>query len=53
MATTATGTKTAVDATKAALDGMVTIIYVAVIFSLIAAIAAAFSVYQISKKIAG
>jgi len=53
IATTATGTKTAADATKAALDGMTTIIYVAVIFSLIAAIAAAFSVYQINKKIAG
>lgn len=56
----ATGAKTAADAAtaaatsaKAAVDGMSTPLYAAVILALIAAVAAAASVIQLSRKIAG
>jgi len=51
--TTATETKTAADATKTSVASLTTIIYVAIALSLIAAIAAIFSVVQVSRKIAG
>ena len=51
--TSVTGAKTAAEAAKAAVEGMTTLLYVAIGLSLVAALAAAFSVIQIGRKIAG